>query len=120
MQSSQQLVNQIARLVWEKKGVDILIMDLRRLTSMTDFFVIASVDTDVQARAIVDHLKDHLRSQDVRPWHVEGSMGSNWILLDYVNVVVHLFRPQTRQFYNLERLWGDAKIIEINDDSYEG
>lgn len=112
------LAKKTAQLIWEKKGADILIMDLRRLTTITDFFVIASVDTEIQARAIVDHLEEQLRPEGIRPWHIEGTMGSEWILLDYVDVVVHLFRPQTRSFYNLERLWGDAEIEEIQDDSF--
>lgn len=116
---SRQLADEISHLIWEKKGEDILVMDLRRLTSMTDFFIISSVDTDIQARAIIDHVKEQLRSQGIRHWHVEGSSGSNWVLLDYVNVVVHLFLPETRAFYNLERLWGDAEILTINDETWK-
>ncbi len=116
--TSSLLAERTARLIWEKKGADILIMDLRRLTTITDYFVIASVDTDIQARAIVNHLEEQLRPEGVRPWHVEGTMESEWILIDYVDVVVHLFRPQTRAFYNLERLWGDAEIEEITENSF--
>ena len=116
---SYQLANHLARLIWEKKGADILIMDLRPITSITDFFIICSVDTDHHARAIVDYLNDQLQALAVKPWHIEGSTAANWVLLDYVDVVVHLFRPETRSFYNLERLWGDAKMTEINDETFK-
>ncbi|HQI48195.1 MAG TPA: RsfS/YbeB/iojap family protein, partial [bacterium] len=69
---SQELARRVARLIWEKKGIDPVIMDLRQLTSITDFFVICSVDSDPQARAIMDHLEEQLSGEAVRPWHVEG------------------------------------------------
>ncbi|HNW59039.1 MAG TPA: ribosome silencing factor [bacterium] len=115
---SQELARRVARLIWEKKGIDPVIMDLRQLTSITDFFVICSVDSDPQARAIMDHLAEQLGTEAVRPWHVEGSTGSKWLLLDFVDVVVHIFRPEARNFYGLERLWGDAPIEEITEHSF--
>jgi ribosome-associated protein len=115
---SHELARRIARLIWEKKGADLLIMDLRQLTGITDYFVVCSVDSDPQARAIMDHLAEQLRSDAVRPWHVEGTTGSKWLLLDFVDVVVHIFRPDARTFYGLERLWGDAPMEEITDQSF--
>jgi ribosome-associated protein len=112
---SQELARRIARLIWEKKGADLTIMDLRKLTGVTDFFVLCTVDSDPQARAIMDHLSEQLRGEAVKPWHVEGTTGSKWLLLDFVNVVVHIFRPDARSFYGLERLWGDAGFEEIDD-----
>jgi ribosome-associated protein len=117
---SHELAKRIARLAWEKKGTDLVIMDLRQLTSITDYFVLCSVDSENQARAIMDHLAEQLRSESVRPWHVEGTSGSKWLLLDFVEVVVHLFRPDARTFYGLERLWGDAEIQEITDQTFAG
>ncbi len=114
---SQELARRVARLIWEKKGADPVIMDLRQLTSVTDFFVICSVDSDPQARAIMDHLAEQLSGEAVRPWHVEGTVGSKWLLLDFVDVVVHIFRPEARKFYGLERLWGDAPMEEITDQT---
>ena len=115
---SHELARRIARLIWEKKGADPVIMDLRQLTGITDFFIICSVDSDNQARAIMDHLAEQLSADAVRPWHVEGTMGSKWLLLDFVEVVVHIFRPDARSFYGLERLWGDAVFEEITDQSF--
>ena len=108
---SRELADKIARLVWEKKAEEILIMDLRQLTTMTDYFVICSVDSEVQARAVLEHVQASLRSGMIKPWHVEGTAGSSWLLLDFVDVVLHIFRPETRRFYSLERLWGDAEFI---------
>ena len=112
----KKLAHKIADLILEKKGEDIIIQDLRRVTSMTDFFVICSADVDIQAKAILDHIKDQLVYQSIKPWHTEGAQ-SSWILLDFVDVVVHVFTKESREFYGLERLWGDAKITEIKDDN---
>jgi len=113
---SKKLAEQIARLMLEKKGIDIIMMDLQGVTNMTDYFVICSVDSDVQAKAIMDHITDELVYESVRPWHVEGMHYRNWILLDFVDVVVHIFQKEAREFYSLERLWGDAEITAIKDD----
>ena len=112
----KKLALEIADLILEKKGENIIIQDLRRVTSMTDFFVICSADVDVQATAILKHIKDQLVYQSIKPWHTEGTQ-STWILLDFVDVVVHIFTKESRDFYGLERLWGDAKITEIKDDN---
>lgn len=113
---SKQLAQTIANLILEKKGENIVIQDLRGLTSITDFFVICSVDVDVQAKAIVEHIEDQLIYQSVKPWHTEGSAANNWVLLDFVDVVVHVFKKEYREFYGLERLWGDAPKTEIKDN----
>ena len=112
----RELADFIAHLILEKKGYDVLILDLRGLTSITDYFVICSVDSDVQAKAVTEHIKDELLYQTIKPWHTEGQSTSNWILMDFVDVVVHIFHPETREFYGLERLWGDAKFTEIKDE----
>ncbi len=114
---AQELAYNIANLILEKKGEQIIIQDLRKVTSMADFFVICSVDVDVQAKAIMDHIKDELIYQSIKPWHTEGNAQSNWILLDFVDVVVHIFKKEAREFYGLERLWGDAQTIEIKDEN---
>ena len=114
---SKELASKIATLILEKKGEDVIIQDLRRVTSMTDFFVICSANVDVQAKAILDHIKDQLVYQSIKPWHTEGNAQSAWILLDFVDVVVHIFNKESRKFYGLERLWGDAQTTEIKDDN---
>ena len=100
-----------------KKATDILILDLRQLTAVTDFFVVGTVSTDVHSRAVEEAVYTWAEDElDQRPWHIEGAEGArNWVLLDYVDVVVHLFLPQARAYYSLERLWGDAPAEEVGD-----
>jgi len=104
----------IASLTLTKKADDIVLMDLRGLTSMADFFVICSADSDVQVRAIADAVEDGMEKKGLRLWHRESG-SSNWILLDFVDVVLHVFHKNTRPFYNLEKLWGDAKTTRLDD-----
>ena len=85
-----------------------MVLDLRGISTATDYFVIASGTSDVQVKAIAEHVLDELREEGVRPQHVEGAGGGRWVLLDYVDFVVHVFHPQARSFYQLENLWGDA------------
>jgi ribosome-associated protein len=100
-----------------KKASNPVLLDLRELEAVSDFFVVVSAASEVQVKAIADHVEDVLREQaGVRPWHVEGLDGRRWVLLDYVDVVVHVFHEKTREYYLLERLWGDARRIEIADD----
>ncbi len=113
---SDELAQRVGRLMLDKKGRDIVILDLRTLTSMTDFFVICTVDADVQAKAVVEHIRDELRPLNIRPWHIEGLGRSSWVLMDFVDIVVHVFLRETRLYYNLERLWGDAPRIDIKDE----
>lgn len=82
---------------------------------MTDFFVVCTGTSNTHVKAISDHIFESLRNEKVRPLHIEGEMAQEWILLDYINVVVHVFQPEKREFYALERLWGDAKIEEVSD-----
>jgi ribosome-associated protein len=111
---SQILAHAVARLALSKKAVDVVIMDLRGLTTMTDFFVVCSADSDVQIRAIADAVDDGMQNKGAPAWHRESG-SSNWVLLDFVDVVVHVFHRNTRTFYNLEKLWGDAKISRATD-----
>lgn len=113
---SSQLSELIARLAWEKKGQDVTILDLRELTDVSDFFVIVTVESDPQARAIADYIERRVREEGIRIWHKEGQKNMNWILMDYIEVVVHIFRPQSREFYALEKLWGDAPMTRLEED----
>lgn len=113
--NSEQLSRHIAELSIEKKAEDVIIMDLKEVTSVTDFFVICSGDSDIQIRAISDHIKDKLEQENIKIWHVEGYQSMNWILMDLVDVVVHIFKPEVREFYALEKLWGDAGITKVED-----
>ena len=99
----------------DKMAEDLVVLDVQKLTSVTDHVIICTSKSTPQTKAIVDHLRQELKQMDVQPLHVEGYEKLNWVLLDYVNVVIHIFLPEYREFYDLERLWGDAKKIRIKD-----
>lgn len=92
----------------ERKGRDLLVLDLRRLSNATDYFLLATGSSDLHVRAIAERIIELLKDAGARPDHVEGLRGGRWILIDYVDFVVHVFHPEARGFYRLERLWGDA------------
>ena len=112
---SKNLAYKIADLALEKKAKQIIVMDLNGMTGIADFFVLMTGDSDTQIKAIADHLIKELKGQDIKVYHKEGYTSLRWVLLDYVDVVVHVFKPETREFYGLERLWGDAKIDFVMD-----
>lgn len=101
-------VTKAAVLALERKAGDVVVLDLRGISTATDYFVIAEGTSDVQVKAIAEHVVDELKKDQIRPQHVEGLRGGRWVLIDYVDFVVHVFHPQARQFYQLETLWGDA------------
>jgi ribosome-associated protein len=97
----------------DKKAVDLIVLDLRKAAGFTDFFVIASGTNSRQVRAIADAVMESLAADGAKPAHVEGYDRSEWILIDYFDFIVHVFAPETRVFYGLERLWGNAERIEV-------
>ncbi len=101
-------VRRAAELALERKALDVVALDLRGISSATDFFVIASGTSDVQVKAIAEHVVDELKKIEARPDHIEGLQGGRWVLIDCIDFVVHVFHPQSRDFYQLEHLWGDA------------
>jgi ribosome-associated protein len=111
----RRLAHLAGKLALEKKAFDVKVLDLRKLSSVCDFFVICSANVEVHAKAIADWVIENLEERGVRYWHNEGYQACRWILLDYVDVVVHIFLPAVREFYGLEKLWGDAKIEEISE-----
>ena len=113
--NSRKLAELIAQLSLEKKAEDVLILDLKGLTTITDYFVICSGETDIQVKAISDNIMEKLKQQKINVWHTEGYESLNWVLLDLVDVVVHIFKPEIRAFYALEKLWGDAEITKVED-----
>ncbi len=108
------LAKHIADLTLSKKAQDVVLMNLRGLSSVTDFFVICSADSDTQVRAIAAAVEDGLKLKGERPYQVERG-SPNWVVVDYVDVVLHVFHKSTRPFYNLEKLWGDAVISHVED-----
>jgi ribosome-associated protein len=114
--ASKKLAADIGELALQKKANRVKILDVHKITSMTDFFVICSGGSDVQVKAITDHIVDEIAVQE-RPFNREGYDSREWILLDYINVVVHIFHEASRDFYDLERLWMDAEITELTDET---
>ena len=110
-----QLVEQIIDSIAGVSGRDVKVLDLRNIeNAVADFFVIATGDSRTQVDAIAGSIeRDTGRNLKQKPWHVEGSQQSEWILIDYASVVVHVFQPQTRAYYDLEGLWCDAEVSEI-------
>lgn len=98
----------------DKKAEHLMVLDLRKASGFTDYFVIASGNNPRQVRAIADAITDALGATGAKPSHVEGYDRSEWILLDYFDFIVHVFAPETRMFYGLERLWGSADRIEVS------
>jgi len=98
----------------DKKAIDVVLLDLRKAAGFADYFLICSGANTRQIRAIADAIVDALGSAGSKPAHVEGYERSEWILLDYFDFIVHVFAPETRMFYGLERLWGNAERVEVS------
>ncbi len=113
--NTKDFAKRIVELILSKKGYNIKILDLRNLTPIADFFILASADSHIQVKAIADEVDDKLRKDGIKCYFKEGYDAANWILLDYFDVVVHIFKADARDFYNLEKLWGDAPTEVIED-----
>jgi ribosome-associated protein len=100
-------------LAGDRKARDVVVMDLRGISSATDYFLIASGTSDTHVKSIADNVIEELKKDGVRPSHVEGLRGGRWVLIDYIDFVVHVFHPAAREFYQLERLWGDAPMSRL-------
>jgi ribosome-associated protein len=109
-------VSKAVRAALDKKAGDVVVLDLRNTPAFTDFFILCSGTSQRQVKAIADAVEDALRAAKVRPAHVEGYDRADWVLMDFFSFIVHVFTPQTRAFYALERLWGDAEKIEVSDE----
>ena len=108
-------VTQAVKAAEDKQALDLVVMDLRKADGFTDFFLIASGGNSRHVRAIADGIVESLTQAGVKPAHVEGYDHSDWILLDYFDFVVHVFGRETRVFYDLERLWGNADQVQITE-----
>ena len=114
---TERLVAEIVSGLQEKKGKEIVSLDLRKIeTSVSDFFVLCSGDSNTHVNALADSVEEEVRKAlKDKPWHVEGTTNGEWVLLDYVNVVVHIFQHETREHYNMEGLWADAETKEYEE-----
>lgn len=112
---TDQLITQIIQGIEDVKGQDIHILDLREIeNTVCDYFIISSGTSNTHVNAVVNSIQKTVsKALKENPWHVEGSDNAEWILLDYVHVVVHVFQPHIREFYDIEGLWGDAKSVKI-------
>jgi ribosome-associated protein len=120
---SKRLTGEIGKAVkaaLDKKAMDVVVLDLRHTPAFTDFFLLCSGQNTRQVHAIADAIEEALRAAKVRPNHVEGYDRGEWVLMDFFSFIVHVFTPQTREFYSLERLWGDAERIDVSDAPERG
>jgi ribosome-associated protein len=109
-------VTRAVRAALDKKAINVVVLDLRHTPAFTDFFIVCSGQNPRQVKAIADSIEESLRAAKLRPAHVEGYDRAEWVLMDFFSFIVHVFSPSTREFYGLERLWGDAERIEIRDE----
>ena len=109
-------VARAVRAALDKKASDVVVLDLRSTPAFTDHFVLCSGQNPRQVKAIADAIEEAMRAAKVKPSHIEGYDRAEWILMDFFTFIVHVFSPQTRAFYSLERLWGDAERIEVRDE----
>ena len=114
--SDQPQLKQILGLALEKKAINIVALDVRGLSSLTDFFVICNGESDPQVKAITDNIR---KGTDHKPRHLEGYENQNWVLLDYFDIIVHIFKTEDRNYYILERLWADAPINEYHNEDFK-
>ena len=104
-----------AELALELKADDVVALELASISGATDYFLLASGRSDVQVRAIAENIVEQMKGKEIRPEHLEGLQGGRWVLIDYIDFVVHVFHEEARQFYQLEELWGDAPRLEFHD-----
>ena len=116
---AKELAQYISELALEKKGKQVMKMNLQNLTTMTDYFIILTADSDVQVKAIADHIIRQTKNNGVKVYHKEGFDSLRWVLLDFVDVIVHIFRGETREYYGLEKLWADAKMELVTEEHDE-
>ncbi|MEG6614861.1 ribosome silencing factor [Peptococcaceae bacterium 1198_IL3148] len=115
--SIQQMADLAYNAAGEKKAKDITVLDLSKISAMCDYFVICSGGSGPQVKAIAENIEEKLSEQGIEPLRREGLREGSWILLDYGDIVVHVFKEEEREFYKLEKLWGDAPVVEVSSES---
>lgn len=112
--STKQILNAIAQTIYDKKGFNILALDVKGLSNLTDYYVIAEGNIDRHVKALSSALLKTLDEIGEKAWHVEGEAQGDWIVIDIGDVIIHLFDPDTREKYSLEELWKEAKIVDLD------
>lgn len=118
MDEIKSLALEIGNIIDDRKGEDIRVLELKGLSTIADYFVIASGNSDRQVSAICSHIEDELSKKGVEPKHIEGHREGRWVILDYRDIIVHIFHHEEREYYKLERIWSDAKNLQISVDTF--
>ncbi|MCS6998615.1 MAG: ribosome silencing factor [Aquificaceae bacterium] len=113
MQNSKELLKTLKELLEDKKAEDVVVLDVSRHTNIADYFLIATANSPVHAKAILKHLLEELQKRNIRPDHVEGGEESGWILLDFIDIIVHVFLREWREYYDLEWLYSSAERVSL-------
>lgn len=113
--TSNEVLKNAVQILDSKKAEDLTAIKIKDLTILAEYFIIAGGNSNTQVRAMADEVEFQLGKVGLQPYKVEGYQSASWIVLDYVDVVIHIFQTQTREFYSLERLWSDGELVDIND-----
>ncbi|WP_448587867.1 ribosome silencing factor [Thermocrinis sp.] len=108
-----ELLNKVVHLLEEKKAEDIVVLDVSGLTNISDYFVIATANSPIHARALTDHIVETLGKEGITPLHIEGMDNAHWILVDFMDIIVHIFQKEWREYYDIEWLYSNAKRVEV-------
>lgn len=118
--NSEELAKKIVRLLDGKKGMDIVGVDIHELTTIGDFFILVTGTSSPHVKALAEEVEDSLAKEGLEPRRIEGAQSATWILMDYQDVILHIFTKETRDFYNMERLWSDAPRLDLTGLITEG
>lgn len=111
--SNEKILTEVAQAIYDKKGFNILVLDVKDICNMTDYFVIAEGTVDRHVRALSLYIVDQLSKHGQHPHHIEGEREGDWVVLDYIDFVIHLFTPDLREKYSLEELWQKGRIVDV-------
>lgn len=115
LEKSKKLALKIAQILDDRKAIDVVVLDIHKLTIIADYFVIASGTSEIQVRALCDEVEDKLKQEGIEAIHKDGHGGNRWVALDYGDVIVHIFHQDERKFYDLERLWADGIPLSVDN-----
>lgn len=112
--SAQKQLDLIAQTIFDKKGFNILALDVRGISTMTDYFIVAEGTVDRHVKALSNSIVHAMQTEGEKPLHLEGDQSSDWVVIDYGNIVIHLFIPDLREKYAIEKLWKEGKVVDVN------